>query len=339
MTEFKKIITNTGQELITSAALASGELVVKSIVIGDANGESYEPNAEQTTLVNQRNKLLITERIVNSTTSYTFLTQIPNDIDYYVIREIGLLDQNDNLIEIAQMEQETYIQSDNLIQQLTIGIQIDVGQSSVVIVLADTNIETASKDFVNNNFQKLSEKNQANGYAGLDKNGKLPLNKLSSTKLSNFNDDLGINPVHTHSQYLTTHQSLSGCADTDLSNLTSTGKDNLIKLAHELDWDNAIAISTTSSTTNQTYTCLADGIIYLQVVGAGTGSSGTEISTTAQFYINEGYIGNSNWQKYARSQTCFNYLAFKRGDVVSFNIYGSGPSITASAVFVPFKKS
>ncbi len=174
MAEFKKVITNKGQELITAAAFDSGELAVKYIVIGDANGESYEPSPEQTALVNQRNKLLITERIVNSPTRYTFLVQIPQDIDYYIIREIGLVDENDNLIEIAQMEQETYIQSDNLVQQLTIGIQIDVGQSSTVIVLADTNIETASKDFVNNNFQNLNQKGQANGYCGLDELCKIP---------------------------------------------------------------------------------------------------------------------------------------------------------------------
>ena len=174
MAEFKKVITNKGQELITAAAFDSGELAVKYIVIGDANGESYEPSPEQTALVNQRNKLLITERIVNSPTRYTFLVQIPQDIDYYIIREIGLVDENDNLIEIAQMEQETYIQSDNLVQQLTIGIQIDVGQSSTVIVLADTNIETASKDFVNNNFQNLNQKGQANGYCGLNNNSQIP---------------------------------------------------------------------------------------------------------------------------------------------------------------------
>ena len=192
MAEFKKVITNKGQELITAAAFDSGELAVKYIVIGDANGESYEPSEEQTVLVNQRNKLLITERIVNSPTRYTFLVQIPQDIDYYIIREIGLVDENDNLIEIAQMEQETYIQSDNLVQQLTIGIQIDVGQSSTVIVLADTNIETASKDFVNNNFQNLNQKGQANGYCGLDDAALIPLTHIpeiyADRELNNLSD-------------------------------------------------------------------------------------------------------------------------------------------------------
>lgn len=32
------------------------------------------------------------------------------------------------------------------------------------------------------------------------------------TKLSDLTDDLGTNPTHTHSQYLTSHQSLSGYA-------------------------------------------------------------------------------------------------------------------------------
>ena len=186
MSEYTKIITNKGLELITSAAFNSGELVVKSIVIGDANGQNYVPTATQTSLINKRQELQISEMIVNSDTSYTFLAQIPQDIDYFIIREIGLIDVNDNLIEIAQIEQETYIQSDNLVQQLTIGIQIDVGQSSTVIVLADTNIETASKNYVQSNFQLLSEKNQANGYCPLDENAIVPIQHLPELNYANM---------------------------------------------------------------------------------------------------------------------------------------------------------
>ena len=344
MAEFKKVITNKGQELITASALDSGELAVKYIVIGDANGESYEPTAEQTVLVNQRNKLLITERIVNSPISYTFFVQIPQNIDYYIIREIGLLDENDNLIEIAQMKQETYIQSDNLVQQLTIGIQIDVGQSNTVIVLADTNIETASKNFVNDNFQKLSEKNQANGYAGLDENGKLPLNKLSSTNLSDFTDNLGSNPVHTHNQYLTSHQSLAGYANTDLSNLTATGKNNLIHLAHILDWESLITVSTTiDSTDKQSYTCPDYGAILLYVAAAGGTASksiGCSFSLNGANDLNypvgggriSGITANTTF-----SMSTLHY--FSKNEVADFYLWAlNGTTNTGYAVFIPFKK-
>lgn len=48
------------------------------------------------------------------------------------------------------------------------------------------------------------------------------------TKLSGFVDDLGNAPVHTHEQYLTQHQDLSGKANVDMSNVSADVLKNLI---------------------------------------------------------------------------------------------------------------
>lgn len=43
------------------------------------------------------------------------------------------------------------------------------------------------------------------------------------TKLSDFTDDLGSSPIHTHNQYLTQHQDISGKLDTSkVKNVNST---------------------------------------------------------------------------------------------------------------------
>ena len=281
MSEYTKIITNKGLELITSAAFNSGELVVKSIVIGDANGQNYVPTATQTSLINKRQELQISEMIVNSDTSYTFLAQIPQDIDYFIIREIGLIDVNDNLIEIAQIEQETYIQSDNLVQQLTIGIQIDVGQSSTVIVLADTNIETASKKYVQSNFQLLNEKNQANGYCPLDENAKVPLvnipSSLSNVDLSNLSST-----------------GEAKFANTTLSNITSISSNAQTLL-------NAIyQAKITGSAGNSTTPCYMSGGSWYSCSGLSSSlrcSSRTTISSTKpDMVIAQGGSGTSGYR-------------------------------------------
>ena len=309
MAEFKKVITNKGQELITTAAFDSGELAVKYIVIGDANGESYEPSPEQTALVNQRNKLLITERIVNSPTRYTFLVQIPQDIDYYIIREIGLVDENDNLIEIAQMEQETYIQSDNLVQQLTIGIQIDVGQSSTVIVLADTNIETASKDFVNNSFQNLNQKGQANGYAGLDANAKLPIIHIPTGVELTANKDVanGYCGLNNNSQIPSVNiPNITNCIIETPQNLFWEDIENGVRLkagskitipngfeedGTTLKFDEIVTTEDLDYTYTYTYTgkgliCLNITNGYLTTFGVSSSMSGSTQPTTASLWYN-----------------------------------------------------
>ncbi len=318
MSEYTKIITNKGLELITSAAFNSGELVVKSIVIGDANGQNYVPTATQTSLINKRQELQISEMIVNSDTSYTFLAQIPQDIDYFIIREIGLIDVNDNLIEIAQIEQETYIQSDNLVQQLTIGIQIDVGQSSTVIVLADTNIETASKKYVQSNFQLLNEKNQANGYCPLDENAKVPLvnipSSLSNVDLSNLSST-----------------GEAKFANTTLSNITSISSNAQTLL-------NAIyQAKITGSAGNSSTPCYMSGGSWYSCSGLGSSlrcSSRTTIaSTKPDMVIAQGGSGTSGYRVWssgfkecwgsfdAPTTTTFNYtVTFSMGNYSFSNV-------------------
>ena len=79
------------------------------------------------------------------------------------------------------------------------------------------------------------------GYAGLNTQGKVPTSQLPElgisnyedlvgkpTKLSDFVDDLGNAPVHTHEQYLTQHQDLSGKANVDMSNVSADVLKNLI---------------------------------------------------------------------------------------------------------------
>lgn len=62
---------------------------------------------------------------------------------------------------------------------------------------------------------------------------------LIPTKLSDLTDDLGSSPTHTHSQYLTSHQDISGKADLSYVN-------NLI-VALGLDTDTYYSTSTYNS--------------------------------------------------------------------------------------------
>lgn len=92
----------------------------------------------------------------------------------------------------------------------------------------------------NSNYSQLENKPQING---IELNGNKSLNDLGinnfsgnyddlsnkptiptvPTNLSSFTDDLGSSPTHTHSQYLTSHQDISGKLDTSkVKNANST---------------------------------------------------------------------------------------------------------------------
>lgn len=191
MTSYKKLFTDYGQDKITDAVCDEGEVKISKMVIGDGNGALYEPLKTQTELVNQLDILDITDFEKNGNVC-RFFAEIPSNTDYYIIREIGLIDDENKLIWVSQFEMETVSNIDNVVTENIIGIQLEFEQG-VTVSLVDTSVLTASKDYVDNTFQKLSEKGKAFGYCPLDENIKISENYLpdsfANQNLSNLTEN------------------------------------------------------------------------------------------------------------------------------------------------------
>lgn len=146
MSEFYSIITKKGLELITEAIANETKINLEYIAIGDSNGAYYEPNEEQTTLINEKYRARISE-----VTELIAKAQIPNDIGGFYIREIGILDNQNNLILIAK-QPETYkpIISQGSAKELWIKVIIQAINSEVLELKVDTSIQTATVELVAN---------------------------------------------------------------------------------------------------------------------------------------------------------------------------------------------
>ena len=146
MSEFYSIITKKGLELITEAIANETKINLEYIAIGDSNGAYYEPNEEQTTLINEKYRARISE-----VTELIAKAQIPNDIGGFYIREIGVLDNQNNLILIAK-QPETYkpIISQGSAKELWIKVIIQAINSEVLELKVDTSIQTATVELVAN---------------------------------------------------------------------------------------------------------------------------------------------------------------------------------------------
>jgi hypothetical protein len=128
----------------------------------------------------------------------------------------------------------------------------------------------------------------------------------------------------------------------NLSNLTATGKTKVVNLAHELDFANAITVSSTSSNSTQTYTPTADGMFF--VISYIEGGSSTKTCST---YIVKNKLLSSN-HMYGNTMsgtgnaymTSINWYA-KSGEQITYYMYtyGSATYKECQATFVPFKKS
>ena len=146
MSQFYSIITNKGLELINHDLSIGKKLNLEHIAVGDSNGSYYEPDANQTELVNEKYRAKISE-----VTELVAKAQIPNDVGGFYIREVGIFDDENNLILIAK-QPETYkpIIEEGSSKELWIKVLIQAINHEVLELKIDTSIQTATIELVAN---------------------------------------------------------------------------------------------------------------------------------------------------------------------------------------------
>jgi len=145
MTEnFYSIVTNVGAELINKA-LSSGEKINLSfIAVGDGNGQYHEPQSSQTELIHETYRTNISE-----VTELTVKGLIPTDVGGFYIREVGVFDNNNNLILIAK-QPETYkpLENEGSTKELWIKVTIKAIASDVIQIKVDKSLQYATVNWV-----------------------------------------------------------------------------------------------------------------------------------------------------------------------------------------------
>ena len=135
---------------------------------------------------------------------------------------------------------------------------------------------------------------------------------------------------------------LNGKADKDLTNTigswSSSSKNYVTTLAHELDWNNVIGVSTTSSGQWQTYTAPSDGLFITCVYcSADSGiSCGIDSSNSSDPPVT-GCTSGGYVSSYRRTASASEYIV--RGQTIKYCMYANANIVYISARFVPLKKS
>ncbi|MBH8156387.1 phage tail protein [Clostridioides difficile] len=130
------IITDVGKAKIANASITGNKVGFVKIQLGDGGGSEYTPTESQTALKN----VVWEGNIGNTTTDETapnciiLESLIPSSVGGFIIREIGYLDDENNLIAISKYK-ECYKPS---IEQ---GAVVDMKVKTVLIVSNVNNIE------------------------------------------------------------------------------------------------------------------------------------------------------------------------------------------------------
>lgn len=144
--EFYSVITQVGLNKIQNALATGTKLDLKYIAVGDSNGSYYEPDITQTSLVNEKYRAETSE-----VSQLEAKALIPNNVGGFYIREIGIIDSDNDLILVAK-QPETYkpIETQGSVKELWIKVIIRAINSGAIQIKVDPSIQYASTEWVTN---------------------------------------------------------------------------------------------------------------------------------------------------------------------------------------------
>ena len=200
--ELKKIKTAYCEIKEAQCLIEGKALDVTNIVIGDGNGEIPNLSKDMTSLVNQKLKLAV-EVDDSKLPKYKFTAVLPNDVEEFQMREIGIIDKEGKLLYVSQMDgSSTNLLNSGISKQIRIQIQFTPAEGINIIVI-DPASSTASVDYVNekidekigdidfSSFEVKTNKGQANGYCPLDKDEHVPkkhLPEINNTFIKSYHN-------------------------------------------------------------------------------------------------------------------------------------------------------
>ena len=100
--DYYAVVTNLGRELIATALATKTPLRLTHIVLGDGEGNYVLPDREMTSLYREvwRGECTVTQDPANPN-MLNIRTNVPVDVGGWEVREIGVIDENENLVIIA----------------------------------------------------------------------------------------------------------------------------------------------------------------------------------------------------------------------------------------------
>lgn len=200
---FTNILTKIGQQKKAQAEATGVALNITTFKVGDGNGNYYEPNENQTTLINVKysgnfvagtqSQIVVNPSNLNEVLYKCF---IPADVGGFTIRELGLFDDDNDLILICKLPaQDKFALASGLYQPLTFTPKIIYTNPQTQAVLTPTSqiiptksevatlIESALSENIQNTTYVLPIKN-TDGIISLEIDNSLKVlnNKLSAVE-------------------------------------------------------------------------------------------------------------------------------------------------------------
>ena len=142
------MLTNAGKAKIANATILNTKVNFSKIAVGDSNGSYYNPTEVQTSLVHEVWQGSVGNIKIDEHNSNWIVVEsiVPPTVGGFMIREVGLFDENGDLLVIAKYP-ETYkpTANDGTVKDLVIKLVLEVANTSVVTLKIDPTVIVATK--------------------------------------------------------------------------------------------------------------------------------------------------------------------------------------------------
>ncbi|MEI8390461.1 MAG: phage tail protein [bacterium] len=238
---FQNILTIIGQQKKALAEAGVTPLNISHFKVGDSNGQYYTPLETQTNLVNSRYTGYFTEGslsqiLVNPAAQNEVLYKccIPVDVGGFTVRELGLFDNNNNLILICKLPaQDKFALESGLYQPLTFTPKIIYTNPLTQAVLTASSQIIATQVFVTEQITQTSE--QINGDLSdhiTDPNAHASIFAQKSD-ISHLHDDRYYTETEIDAKFSAIRPDLYVPYSVNSGNRDAFGKGNIIKKVDE----------------------------------------------------------------------------------------------------------
>ncbi|WPK10604.1 phage tail protein [Lysinibacillus louembei] len=159
MTQYGTLITNIGLAKIANAQVTQQKVGLQYIALGDGNGSHYVPTQSQSALVNEVWRGPVANVTIDSMNDNRIIIDsvIPSDVGGFTIREIGIFDEENQLIALGQYPEKYKPQlNEGITEETLIHFVIETNNADAVELSIDPTIIVASRKYVDERVATVS---------------------------------------------------------------------------------------------------------------------------------------------------------------------------------------
>lgn len=141
--DYYAILTNAGLAAIANAPVTGVPLTFTKFAAGDGGGEEYAPQADQPALKNKCWEGAVTSVRINADNPNLVEVRavIPSSVGGFVVRELGLLNENGTLVAVANCPPTSKVlMSDGVTSEMEVGMQILVSSTENISLTVDPTV-------------------------------------------------------------------------------------------------------------------------------------------------------------------------------------------------------